>query len=415
MPKNLYTGTDNDPFQQAQHQYNIAWEPWFKAVKDKRVNLGGIGQIRQQSLGMPAEPGVEDIARSGAINAYLGDLSQTGLRGGDPRNPALDQVQDEYIASLRQSDAERAMAIANDPNTSARGRPIAQREDGSYTTLRPNPNDPQEPVNRQAIAAQMAPGQIPPPAAPVAKPVTYDAPIKAVVNGKVTMVRPGSDGLTYDMARRPIDPAAIQPVPDKATGPLETIIGPEGKPIRVRQEDAIGKEPAAGTMKASTGVQKRVLNFFNRAQQADTELEGMEAQIQELGLVNQGRLALAPNVFQSQLGQSYGAAQRAFTEARLRKDSGAAIPEQEFDNDRKTYFAQPGDSAATLEQKRRARGAILSSLGFESGQALGEFVGDEDEAKRIVQGYKDRAAGKATGGGGVAGSGKGGADPLGIR
>ncbi len=120
----------------------------------------------------------------------------------------------------------------------------------------------------------------------------------------------------------------------------------------------------------------------------------MEAQIQKLGLADQGRLALAPNIFQTQLGQSYGAAQRAFTEARLRKDSGAAIPEQEFDNDRKTYFAQPGDSATTLEQKRRARGAILASLGFESGQALGEFVGDENEAKALVQSFKDRASGK---------------------
>jgi hypothetical protein len=174
-------------------------------------------------------------------------------------------------------------------------------------------------------------------------------------------------------------------------GPLETIIGPDGKPIRVPRSQAIGKAPASGTEKASSGVQKRVLNFFNRAQQADVDLEGMEPQIQEIGLAGQTWQALAPNFLQTQLGQQYTAAQRAFTEARLRKDSGAAIPEQEFANDRQTYFVQPGDSKETLEQKRRARAAMLASLAFESGQALGEYVGDADEARKIVEGYKSRA------------------------
>lgn len=184
--------------------------------------------------------------------------------------------------------------------------------------------------------------------------------------------------------------------------PLETIIGPDGKPVRVRRSDAVGKSPASGTEKPSSGVQKRVLNFFNRAEQADKDLEGLEAEIQQTGLAGQTRMAFAPNVVQSQTGQAYTQAQRAFTEARLRKDSGAAIPEQEFKNDRQTYFAQPGDSAETLQQKRRARAAVLASLAFESGQALGEFLGSSDEAAAVVQQYKTRAA-------------KAAADPLGIR
>lgn len=389
MP-NLYTGTANDPHQQAQHNYlGPEWERYFQFLNGKKLlpQSLGIGATR----GLLPAPGGEDIARSGAINAYLGDVQ-------DARDPLTNRPLDITEAQLRQmreqSDVKRALAIANDPRTSAQGRPIVGR-DGTYETAAPIG----EPVNRQAVAAQMAPGLIAPPAAPVARQVTYADPKTEIVNGKPTLTRAGSDGLLYDMARRPIDPSTVQPVDDRK-GPLETIIGPDGRPIRVRQEDAIGKEPAAGTMKASTGVQKRVLNFFNRAQQADTELEGLESQIQDLGILDQGRMKFAPNFMQSQLGQSYGAAQRAFTEARLRKDSGAAIPEQEFANDRRTYFAEPGDSKETLEQKRRARGAMLASLGFESGQALGEFVGDEGEAKAIVQGYKDRAAGTKAGGGG---------------
>ena len=174
--------------------------------------------------------------------------------------------------------------------------------------------------------------------------------------------------------------------------PLEKIVGPDGKVIYVRRRDALGKTPGAGTEKSSSGVQKKALNFFNRAQQADKDLEALEPAIQSLGLGGQARMATMPNVLQSQDGQLYTAAQRAFTEARLRKDSGAAIPEQEFANDRRTYFVQPGDTTETQAQKRRARAAILASLAFESGQALGEFVGDADEALAIIDGYKSRAA-----------------------
>lgn len=183
-----------------------------------------------------------------------------------------------------------------------------------------------------------------------------------------------------------------RPVGGGDTGPLESIVGPDGKAILMTREQAIGKTRAAGTERGSSGVQKRVLNFFTRAQQADAELESAEGQIQQLGLTAQGWMKFAPNFAQTQLGQSYLAAQRAFTEARLRKDSGAAIPPHEFASDRQTYFAQPGDSATTLEQKRRARAAMLAALAFESGQALAEFVGDADEARAVVESYKARAA-----------------------
>lgn len=180
--------------------------------------------------------------------------------------------------------------------------------------------------------------------------------------------------------------------PPGASEPLVPIVGPDGKTRYGTRAEARGSVVPAGAEKPSSGVQKRALAFFNRAAQADTELEGMEASIQGLDLGGQTWMKFAPNFAQTQLGQSYTQAQRAFTEARLRKDSGAAIPPYEYAADRKTYFAEPGDSPETLEKKRKGRAAILASLGFESGQALGEFVGDTDEAKRIVNGYRERAA-----------------------
>lgn len=142
--------------------------------------------------------------------------------------------------------------------------------------------------------------------------------------------------------------------------------------------------------KPSTGLEKRAMNFFNRAKQSDEELANVEETIAQSGTAAQFWREYMPNFMQTAAGQQYTAAQRAFTEARLRKDSGAAIPPSEFTNDQKTYFVQAGDDAATIKQKQRARAAILSSLAFESGRALGEFYGDDAQA--MIEGYKKRSA-----------------------
>lgn len=143
---------------------------------------------------------------------------------------------------------------------------------------------------------------------------------------------------------------------------------------------------AAGqTGKPPTGAQNRALNFFNRAKQAADELERLD--VSGLNMFGQAWINKAPNVLQSQLGQQYNAAASMFTEARLRKDSGAAIPPHEYEADRKTNFQQAGDSDTTLAQKKRGRAAILASLAYEAGPALHGFYGEE--ADEILGGYKE--------------------------
>lgn len=144
--------------------------------------------------------------------------------------------------------------------------------------------------------------------------------------------------------------------------------------------------------KPSTGQQKRAFGFFQRAKQADDEIQNLEGEIAKLGAMGQIRLGYqgpGANWIQTPVGQAYTQAQRAFTEARLRKDSGAAIPEHEYENDRRTYFVQPGDNQSTIQQKNRARAGLLSSLAFESGPAMREDYGDA--ADEVIQGYKSRA------------------------
>ena len=68
-------------------------------------------------------------------------------------------------------------------------------------------------------------------------------------------------------------------------------------------------------------------------------------------------------------------AERNFINATLRRESGAAIAESEFDSARKQYIPQPGDSAGVLEAKRQNRLRIQQQLEAEGSNALGQMGG----------------------------------------
>jgi len=51
----------------------------------------------------------------------------------------------------------------------------------------------------------------------------------------------------------------------------------------------------------------------------------------------------------------------------LRRESGAVISPEEFNNARKQNFPEPGDQPATLEQKRKNRDLVISGLATGAG------------------------------------------------
>lgn len=163
------------------------------------------------------------------------------------------------------------------------------------------------------------------------------------------------------------------------------VMGPNGSPVWVRESEAVGK-PAAQAPRAVTGVERQALAFYNRAKDAVDTLEkadssglALEEKMSKLGLMDQQRLGyegVGSNYAKTPEMQQYRQAQRAFTEARLRKESGAAIPADEFANDARTYFVQPGDNAETIKQKRESRAKLLEGLGYSAGKAYEEFYGE---------------------------------------
>jgi hypothetical protein len=81
---------------------------------------------------------------------------------------------------------------------------------------------------------------------------------------------------------------------------------------------------------------------------------------------------VTPNVFKSEDRQLEEQAKRDFVNAVLRKESGAVISQQEFDNADKQYFPQRGDSAEVLAQKSRNRENAIAGVKAAAGnQALG--------------------------------------------
>lgn len=148
------------------------------------------------------------------------------------------------------------------------------------------------------------------------------------------------------------------------------------------RENRTDKPPSAANL--------RTFGFYMRAADAVETLAGIEKDIKDLGLAGQAWQKFAPNFMQTQLGQTYEQAQRQFTEARLRKDSGAAIPEHEYVNDKRTYFVQPGDTNETLERKRKAREVLISALKNESGRAYTQsFSESESKVETMIhEGYE---------------------------
>jgi len=88
-----------------------------------------------------------------------------------------------------------------------------------------------------------------------------------------------------------------------------------------------------------------------------------------------GRLSVArnvPNRLKSPELRELEQAEANFINAILRRESGAAISDSEFERAAQQYFPQPGDSAGTLVNKKANRERILNNLQREAGAAFPE-------------------------------------------
>jgi len=100
----------------------------------------------------------------------------------------------------------------------------------------------------------------------------------------------------------------------------------------------------------------------------------------------------ATNYAASPEAQKLYQAKLNFMSASLRKESGAAISQSEYDAEDKKYFPQPGDSNAVKQQKRQMRDLALEAMAKQAGPGGKTFGGRSasgsirDRADAILQG-----------------------------
>lgn len=126
-----------------------------------------------------------------------------------------------------------------------------------------------------------------------------------------------------------------------------------------------------------TQAEFTVAGYAQRLKQSGNIIDSIENQIASMNTLRFLAESKAPNTLKSALIQSYEQAARNFINAVLRRESGAAIAESEFESARRQYLPQPGDSAATLAQKRQNRATSYQALVNASGSALNS-VDDAD-------------------------------------
>jgi hypothetical protein len=158
---------------------------------------------------------------------------------------------------------------------------------------------------------------------------------------------------------------------DPRNGTARPVLGSNGQPMK--------------STKAPTEFQGKSAAFGARAEQADKILVELDGQYSPAGINAKnaassiwgigGALGAVGNRGLSDASQRADQAQRDFINAVLRQESGAAIGEGEFDNARKQYFPQPGDSAAVIKQKAANRRLAIQGLKSNAGPAAFSAAG----------------------------------------
>ena len=167
----------------------------------------------------------------------------------------------------------------------------------------------------------------------------------------------GPNVLTREAMPQPLIPGSGNPAPQISAG---------------GQAGARSNAPRANGMITLTEPkvtidEKKAMTFADRmtASGAIIDQHGTAGE----GLMDSGlsQIPVLGNYLVSEEYQKLDQARRDFINAQLRRESGAVISPEEFDNARRQYFPQPGDSPDTVEQKRRNRQTVTKGMARDGG------------------------------------------------
>jgi hypothetical protein len=191
-----------------------------------------------------------------------------------------------------------------------------------------------------------------------------------IEQGKVSMVPDPNDptGQRQVMARIPgvvppqfprPDGGQPAPGPDQAGGQPQAASGASGALVLI-----------PGTTKPApplTEAQGRIATFADRIAATLPIIEANQGAGLSYTQNAMRNVPVVGNALISNEMQQLDQAQRNFINAVLRRESGAVISPEEFDNAKKQYFPVPGDKPDVLAQKKKNRQDVLEGFAREGG------------------------------------------------
>jgi hypothetical protein len=160
--------------------------------------------------------------------------------------------------------------------------------------------------------------------------------------------------------------------PPDENNPSGRIVTPDGQVKTPKLTEFQGKSSAFGTRAAEA---HDILNAVGQDGKVQPGLIKRAAEgLPGLGFGMNEAAGMATNWTQSAPQQQVEQAQRNFVNAVLRQESGAVISPSEFDNAKKQYFPQPGDSPEVIAQKKLNRETVISSFADSAGPARGKVL-----------------------------------------
>jgi len=177
-----------------------------------------------------------------------------------------------------------------------------------------------------------------------------DAPMPSPGLGKAM---PPVESLTVPVYRNPII--------DELDAQIATAANP-----KIKQELLAAKAKAVTTM---NDEQSKAAGFADRLFSVNPIISQNEQALIDPVQVTKGNVPLVGNFLTSPEYKSGTQAQRDFINAVLRRESGAVISPEEFENARQQYFPQPGDDEFARQQKAKARQIAAETMMRSAGPA----------------------------------------------
>ncbi len=302
-------------------------------------------------------------------------------------SPAPTQTAAPAASPQPQISTQQLIAAINNPWLSDSQRAIAQ----SLLEQQMQANDPLRQLQIQKLRKEVegsGAGEVK---------IAGDRAFLIKPDGSVTDVTPSLDGQKTNGFRFTgssveaqalnglIDSGQITPEQAQQLGAGKTITGPNGEIIFMTPQGVFGQPAQGGSPQPITQDQpspapaprtnipitepkvtldeKKAMTFADRMVTSGDIIDKFGAAGTDKAEVMKSQIPFGiGNMIVGEDFQKFDQARRDFINAQLRRESGAVISDQEFDNANKQYFPQPGDTPEVLMQKAENRRIAIEGM-----------------------------------------------------